>query len=131
MLGKWLDDLWTDGKLSHEVYDGLARKVRTSYSTRKRDVELVRSTEKDERVDETLAAVEKELAKLRAPFRRFPEVIGWEDSFLSLKFRWKLLVLVADSAANAPCGAGLVRQVSGSSCSMRTERWIVKNGWTV
>ena len=49
VLGKWLDDLWTDGKLSNEVYDDLARKVRTGYSNRKRDLELVRAAEKDKR----------------------------------------------------------------------------------
>ena len=99
VLGKWLDDLWTQGKLDNDTYDDLARRVRTGYANRKRDVELVRSAERDKHVDQTLAAVDSELAKLRAPFRSFPEVAAWEDSFLSLQFRWKLLVLVADSAA--------------------------------
>lgn len=46
-----------------------------------------------------MLVVEQELAKLRAPFRAFPSVQSWEDTFLSLAFRWKLLVLVADSAS--------------------------------
>ena len=50
-------------------------------------------------LDQTLAKADAELAKLRAPFRVFSEVRAWEDSFLNLDFRWKLLVLVADSAS--------------------------------
>ena len=59
----------------------------------------MRSAERDKQAGRTLAAVDNELAKLRAPFRSFPEVTAWEDSFLNLDFRWKLLVLVADNAA--------------------------------
>ena len=99
VLGKWLDDLWSDGKLSNETYDFLASKVRVGYSARKRDVEQVVAAERTRKVDLTLKEVEQDLAKLRAPFRTFPEVLAWEDSFLKLQFRWKLLVLVADSAS--------------------------------
>lgn len=99
VLGKWLDDLWTDGKLTNDSYDELARKVKLGYSNRKRDLEVVRTAEREEHVNNTLAAVNEDLAKLRAPFRTFPQVTTWENTFLNLQFRWKVLVLVADSAA--------------------------------
>ena len=38
-------------------------------------------------------------ALLKAPPRFFQEVKDWEDSFLELGFRWKMLVLWADSAS--------------------------------
>ena len=99
VLGKWLDDLWTDGKLDHEHYRALALRVRVGFAARKRDLEQVLVEEREARVDQQLVQVDAELANLRAPFRSFPEVNAWEDSFLKLNFRWKLLVLVADSAS--------------------------------
>ena len=99
VLGKWLDDLWAEEKLTNDVYDNLACRVRVGYASRKRDVEQVRAAERDKRVDETLVAVDRELEKLRAPFRKFPQVAAWEDTFLNLQFRWKVLVVVADSAS--------------------------------
>ena len=39
VLGKWLDDLWTDHKLEHKVYEEMAMKVRVGFSNRKRDLE--------------------------------------------------------------------------------------------
>ena len=99
VLGKWLDDLWTDGKLDHQTYLDLALRVRVGFAGRKRDLEQVLAAEADSRVDETMAEVGKELDTLKAPFLHFPEVAAWEDSFLVLGFRWKLLALVADSAS--------------------------------
>ena len=69
-----MDDLWTDGKLSNDTYDELARKVKLGYANRKRDLEVVRTAEREERVDQTLAAVNEDLSKLRVPFRTFPQV---------------------------------------------------------
>ena len=99
VMGKWIDDLWTDGKLEHSVYEELSLKVRVNHSNRKRDLDLVLAAEKEARVDASIAVVDKELAKLRAPFRKFQEVVDWQSTFLHLRFRWQLLVLVADSAS--------------------------------
>jgi hypothetical protein len=99
VMGKWLEDLWSTGKLTHESYEGLSLRVRVGHAGRMRDVDVVAAREKERRVDLHMAQVDAELAKLRAPFRHFPEVEAWEDSFLKLDFRWKLLVLVADSAS--------------------------------
>jgi len=99
VMGKWLDDLWTDGKLDHSTYGELSLKVRVGHSGRKRDLDLVSAGEKEARVDRQLLEVDAELAKLKAPFLTFPEVETWQDTFLHLCFRWQLLVLVADSAS--------------------------------
>lgn len=99
VLGKWLDDLWTDGKLDHSAYLALSLRVRVGVSGRKRDLEVLLAEEREARVNCQMAEVEVELAKLRAPFLTFPAVKEWEDSFLTLSFRWKLLLLVADSAS--------------------------------
>ena len=99
VLGKWLDDLWTDGKISHNTYHDLALRVRVGFSGRKRDLDQVLAAEADRRVDEQIEAVGEELEQIKAPFLTFPAVQEWEDSFLHLDFRWKLLALVADSAS--------------------------------
>lgn len=99
VLGKWLDDLWTDGKLDHSTYDDLSLKVRVGYAGRKRDLEAVLANERERKVDQQVAEVKTDLAQLTAPFRHFAAVTAWEDSYLHLNFRWKLLVLVADSAS--------------------------------
>lgn len=99
VMGSWLQDLWTDDKLDHSTYMELSLKVRVGHANRKRDVDMVLAGESEARVDAQMAEVEVELSKLKAPFRAFPEVRAWEDSFLTLNFRWKLLVLVADSAS--------------------------------
>ena len=99
VMGRWLDDLWTDGKLDHDVYGELALKVRLGYEGRKRNLEAVKAAERESQVDVEIQTAAHELARLKAPPREFPEVRTWEDSFLQLRFRWKLLVLVADSAS--------------------------------
>ena len=99
VLGKWLDDLWTDGKLDHATYHELALKVRVGFAGRKRDLEQVLAAEKDARVDSMMVEVARQVDKLKAPFLTFPEVVAWEETFLTLDFRWKVLALVADSAS--------------------------------
>ena len=36
---------------------------------------------------------------VKKPFRSFQALTAWEDSFLKVAFRWKVLVLVADTAS--------------------------------
>lgn len=97
--GRWLDELWTDGKLDDDAYETLALRVKLGFGNRRRDLEQVRAAAKETQVDAEMSAVAEELEKLKAPPRVFQEVRDWEDSFLELKFRWKLLLLVADSAS--------------------------------
>ena len=99
VLGKWLDDLWSDGKLGHESYKDLASRVRCGYAARKRDLEQVLAEERESRVNDRLTEVAQQLELLKAPPRFFQAVRDWEDSFLLLNFRWKLLLLWAGSAS--------------------------------
>eukprot|EP00959_Pyramimonas_sp_CCMP1952_P030028 629809-Pyramimonas_sp.AAC.1 len=98
-MGKWVDDLWSDDKLDNDTYEALALRVRVGFADRKRNVEAVRAGEKEAWIDERISLVDAALDTIRAPFRTFPAVRQWEDSFLALDFRWKLLALVADSAS--------------------------------
>lgn len=97
--GAWLDALWTDGKLDHATYSSLALKVKVGYESRKRNLQLVLADEREARVDQLLVEVAQAQQNLKAPPRFFQAVRDWEDSFLELRFRWKLLFLVADSAS--------------------------------
>ena len=97
--GAWLDDLWTDGKLDDATYGSLALQVKVGYESRKRNLQLVVADQRERRVDELVAEVAEAQKKLKAPSRFFQQVRDWEDSFLELRFRWKLLFLVADSAS--------------------------------
>ena len=97
--GRWLEDLWADEKLSHEAYMDLSLKVRRGHAARKRDFEAVTADEHSAFVDQSIVVVNKSLCQLQAPFRSFQQVKEWEDSFLQVQFRWKILVLCADSAA--------------------------------
>ena len=99
VLGKWIDDLWTDDKLAHEDYRALALRVRLGYAARVRNLEQVLADEREQRVDDRIAQVALEQAKLKAPPRFFQQVEEWKDRFLELDFRWKMLVLWADSAS--------------------------------
>ena len=67
VLGKWLDDLWTDGKLSNKTYEALSLQVRVGHAGRMRDLQAVATWEKERKVDQQLAKADAELAKLRAP----------------------------------------------------------------
>ena len=96
------------GKLTEDTFDDLAFKVKVGYSNRKRELELVKATAKERKVDEQLAHANTQLEKLKAPPRFFQKVKEWEDSFLHLKFRWKVLALVANSASGkSTFGEGL------------------------
>ena len=53
--------------------------------------------EREAAIDQQVARVRAQLQKIKAPAKVFAEVTAWEDSFLVLDFRWKLLCLVADS----------------------------------
>ena len=97
--GQWIEDLWADDKLSHDSYHALSLRIRKGHAARKRDLEAVQADEREVWVDNQIKAVNCALSSLMMKFREFPEVKAWEDSFLSVDFRWKILALVADSAS--------------------------------
>jgi hypothetical protein len=97
--GRWLEDLWADDKLGDDEYMSLSLKIKRGHAARKRELEVVRADERSARIDKQIADVNCDLSKLKAPFHTFPEVTAWEDSFLKVDFRWKILALCADSAS--------------------------------
>ena len=99
VAGRWLEDLWADGKLSHDSYYSLSLRARKGHASRKRDLDVVRTDEASLRIDERIQSVDGALAQLKAPPRDFPQVTKCEDSFLNLAFRWKILMLCADSSS--------------------------------
>ena len=99
VMGKWVDDLWMRGKLDHDAYGELALRLRRGYATRKRDLEAVLAEERSRRLADRVEEVDRALDLRKKPFRSFPQVRTWEESFLQVDFRYKVLVLCADSAS--------------------------------
>lgn len=97
--GKWLEDLWADDKLENKLYMELSLQVRKGHAARKREYDVVVAEEKAARIERRIADVNVALAKLQAPFRTFSLVSEWEDTFFNIDFRWKILVLCADSSS--------------------------------
>jgi hypothetical protein len=99
VLGKWIDELWSREKLDHGAYGELALRLRRGYATRKRDLEAVLAEERSRRLADRVEEVERALRLRKKPFRAFPLVREWEESFLQVDFRYRVLVLCADSAS--------------------------------
>ena len=95
-----MDDLWTDGKLDHKNYEALSVREGLGHSHRKRELEAVQTAEKEARVTRTMADVDKQLAKLRAPFLDFPQVAAWQERSQEAA-AWRARSRVAAAAAAA------------------------------
>lgn len=99
VMGKWVDDLWGREKLTNETYGNYALRLRKGYAGRKRDLEAVMAEERARRAGERVQEVNRALSLVKRPFRSSAAVGDWGDSFLQVAFRWKVLVLVADTAS--------------------------------
>ena len=69
------------------------------HACRKRDLEIVKADERASAIEQRIPEVNDAMQQLKAPFHTFPQVTAWEDSYLYLDHRWKMLVLCADSAS--------------------------------
>ena len=99
VLGKWVDDLWSREKITNDIYGSYILRLRRGYAMRKRDLDAVMAEERARRAMERVREVNEALSLVKKPFRSFGALRAWEDSFLKVDFRWKVLVLVADTAA--------------------------------
>ena len=99
VLGKWVDDLWAQGKLEHTVYAAYSLRCRKGHDARKRDLAAVVHDEAEKRVDEEVKRRKLELATQLRPFKVFAAVTTWEDQYLEVRDRYQTLVLHADSRA--------------------------------
>ena len=97
--GKWPEDLWWQGKLAHATYAEYSVKCRKGHAARKRDLEAVLHDEAAARVDEEIAKRKGQLARLLHPYRTLAAVEAWESQYLTVRPRYKILILHADSRA--------------------------------
>jgi hypothetical protein len=97
--GSWIDVLWTQQKLSHQVYLSYAAKVRLGFLQRKRQVEAVQEHERHEAFLKAQEDAKVELAKLQKPFRvdALARVEQWRTQYKDPDFRYKFHVLRGDS----------------------------------
>ncbi|CAJ1441510.1 unnamed protein product [Effrenium voratum] len=93
--GWWIDNLWTEHKLRHDVYLDYACKIRVGFSGRQRQVESVRAYECAAAFQQKQQEIAGRLELLKRPFR--PDVLEalrpWANQYAELKMRYKFLVL--------------------------------------
>ncbi|CAL1169740.1 unnamed protein product [Cladocopium goreaui] len=93
--GWWLDNLWTEHKLSHDVYLEYSYRVRIGFMGRQRQIDCVREHERKLAFQAQQRQVADALALLMRPFR--PEVLSrlqpWVSQYQSVQLRYKFLVL--------------------------------------
>ena len=93
--GWWLDQLWTQHKITNAVYIEYAAQVRLGFVARQRQVEALVCQEKLLQLKQQQQAVAARLAGLRKPFR--DEVISalkpWAEQYKTDAMRYHFLVL--------------------------------------
>ena len=97
--GAWIDELWSEHKLSHEMYLEYAAQVRVGYVTRCKAVEAVQARERSKALQQRRAEVARELAPLQRAFRAdvMDSLAPWRNQYLSSEPRYKFLVLMGAS----------------------------------
>ncbi|MEC9336332.1 MAG: hypothetical protein VYC68_02405, partial [Candidatus Thermoplasmatota archaeon] len=91
--GRWLDTLWSWGKLTHEQYEDLAIRVRLGAQRRVGQKRFIEEHERQQAQRARQAEVEEALAPLRRPPRYFAAVDDWLRSFDVLHDRYSVLVI--------------------------------------
>lgn len=93
--GFWLDDLWSQHKLCHEVYLDYASKVRVGFVNRLRQVEAIKEREKATSLKQKRMQVITQLAPLRKAFKTdvLDALRPWASQYSSNLERYKFLVL--------------------------------------
>ena len=93
--GYWIDMLWSEHKLGHEIYLDYAAKVRIGFVNRQKQVEALKLLERGERLRSNRALIAKQLAPLQKAFK--PEVLArlepWRQQYKSIASRYSFLVL--------------------------------------
>ena len=93
--GFWLDDLWSQHKLCHDVYLDYASKVRAGFVNRLKQVEAIRERERSLTLQQKRANVIAQLAPLRKAFKAdvLDALRPWAEQYSSNAERYKFLVL--------------------------------------
>ena len=97
--GVWIDDLWSEHKLSHDVYLDYAAEIRVGYVTRCKAVEAVKARERTQAMQRRRAEVARELAPLQSAFRAdvMASLMPWRNQYEARLPRYKFLVLMGAS----------------------------------
>ena len=93
--GFWIDQLWTEHKLSHDVYIQYAERIRVGFMTRLKQVEAIKARETERALMEKRSVIATRLAPLQKGFK--PEVLEllrpWAEQYKDMNTRYKFLVL--------------------------------------
>ena len=97
--GLWIDDLWTQHKLSHDTYLEYAAQVRVGCVNRCKQVEAVRARERSRALQKRRTEVAAELAPLQSEFRAdvLARLVPWRSQYQEKLPRYKFLVLMGAS----------------------------------
>ena len=93
--GWWIDQLWSEHKLSHKMYLEYAEKIRVGFLGRQKQAEAVMQAEKSRELQMQQATVAARLALLRRPFRQdvIVQVAKWYAQYTRDELRYSFLVL--------------------------------------
>jgi len=98
--GRWCDNLWHQGKLSHDIYEEYLFSCRQGVLGRKRNLDAVRSWE-EERAERTeMQDVVKRIRTNPAvyqPFAERPEAVAWLQGFQKDALRYPILIVLGQS----------------------------------
>jgi hypothetical protein len=93
--GWWIDELWTQHKLSHDKYLQYAVEVRTGFMTRSRQVQALKDRERSTQLQDKQRLAAQQLLPLKRAFQ--PAVLRqlepWRLHYQTLDDRYKFLVL--------------------------------------
>ena len=95
--GKWIDDLWSEHKLSNSVYLKYAELVRVDFPKRRSWHDAVMAQVQTRKMETEAARRETLLQAAQCPWREIPEVGEWKASYEGLRTRYNILVIRAGS----------------------------------
>jgi len=95
--GRWIDDLWSEHKLSNAVYLRYAELVRVDFTKRRVWHDAVASQIRSRKLDAEVQSRERALVAQYAEWVPVPAIDAWRYSLRDLKSRYDILVLRAGS----------------------------------
>ena len=95
--GKWIDDLWSEHKLSNAVYIQYAELVRVDFPKRRTWHDAIVSQIRTRKLEAEVARRDEVLGRSFEAWRDIPEVSAWKLTYSELRSRYNMLVLRAGS----------------------------------
>ena len=93
--GWWIDELWSQHKLTHRVYIDYAAKVRVGFLNRQRQAQALIDREARTELEQKQADVAAALRPLQKAFRPdvLAQLVPWKNQYAQTLARYKFLVL--------------------------------------